>query len=135
MAIAMFEREGYCPSNIIDWRARFDGNEKLLEELVGRQLWMVYPKNTAGGAPYIEGVLFAENDLGIDVVRVLRDLIPVCTGPKFIGDEPVGKKIELYDMKSPAEIPKTDIVMVRSGYVVAVEERDDAVAIYIAKEA
>ena len=104
--MAMYEKEGSCPSNAF-LRYRIDGkaaveHEKIVELLGDRIGYMVYDqKDHAWGRYYpsvVEALLGGNGSLGFRVARYLRNIIPVCRYAE------IGKKIVIHDVLSPSQI-------------------------------
>ena len=105
--MAMYEIEGFCPSNsFFHYGIKLVGEKAtkardIMNVLGDRTGYMVYDgDNVTYGTnnPTIVELLL-EDEIGIDVAKMLAQLIPECQYAK------VGKKILIKDVINPRQIP------------------------------
>ena len=146
--MAMFEKEGYCPSSaFLHYGETYEVSPlwKKTEEILGDRIdYMVYTK---GGQSYKGGfivdALKGGNDtLGIEVATALKIFIPYCKYAE------TGKKILCTDVINPAIIPVKIVekdgkwtsfeafVFEDSRYLVVIQDfdEDEEVRVYIFKK-
>ena len=103
--MAMFENEGFCPSNSFGFyiREREDKNalsDRVLDILGDRRGYMVYDKDSCSKEAYVVDMFLGGNTtLGLEVAVILREYDPKCVYAEH------GKKILIYDLINPHQMP------------------------------
>ncbi len=134
--MAMYETEGYCPSNAISNFLNSESNLKMRKVLGDRSGYMVYDPLQTDNSKYNSSIVDVLNDenLGIAIAYHLKYAIPECEYAK------IGRKIIIRDvffgMMHKLREEKNEKVFFEQNkeFDVLIREEGENVVIYIARK-
>lgn len=147
--MAMFEKEGYCPSSAFlhyGETYRTSSHWERTEEILGDRIdYMVYTEggNSYKGGFIVDALKGNDGTLGIEVATALKIFIPTCEYSK------TGKKILCTDVINPSAIPgvifkeekwiclnpdTTTFLSEDSRYLISIQNHEELVRVYIFKK-